>query len=492
MKIPKDLGESAAAALEGLPAKISRLAPKANHILTSIGEEGFELVVSLLIMIMVERAYSQQGLGIYAYLTACLYAVRYLANFGVARMIEIDTAGITAEDRRNSRILEGYQSIVFASMAGALIILASSGFDSAHTRIHERVGAYLIIALALPAANLNSFKLAVMQGLGRHARVARLRMLRHGLILAVMFLLTRVGVPPSYLLIAYLAADLITAFRIRHHLKIPGFRQCLKQPARAWNTLKQGQTHLFTDNALDLLLNIDLFVLGLFVNAWELGVYAEAAVLVRLFLTISLGIKPILRRRYAILASRGKIDLLTTAFKRTIALLFSLQAALTLITLLFFPKVLDLLFELHGETFRSFHIFLVIVPGLIFYAAFSAQEPVYESLGRADRLKQLTLTTAAINLLLSLFLVPAAGVFGAATATMITMLAHFFLFGRRLEVASGLQKSAFVTAALALYLVYRLLEFASWGPAANLWLGPPLMLLGFYGCGLYGVRLEDD
>jgi len=340
------------------------------------------------------------------------------------------------------------------------------------------LGAYLIIALVFPTANLNSFKLAVMQGLGQHARVARLRMLRHGLILAAMFFLTRAGVAPSYLLTAHMAADIVTAFRIRRHLKLPKFRVAFRQPRRAWDTLKQGQVHLFTDNALDLLLNIDLFVLGLFVSAWDLGVYAEAAVLVRLFLVVSLGIKPILRRQYAILAAQQRISALMTAFRRQGALLFSLRATLTLVTLLYYPMVLDLFFELRGETTQSFNIFLVFVPGLIFYAAFSAQEPLYEALGQADHLKQLTLIAAGINLLLSFYLVPAAGVFGAAAATMITMLAHFFLFGRHFAVGARLPKSTFLTAGLALYLVYTLLQAAAWGPAVNFWLGPILIFFG--------------
>jgi len=489
MKIPQDLVQAAAAALDGLPAKISRLAPKANDILISIGEEGFELIVALLVMIMVERAYGPQGLGIYAYLSACLYAVRYLTNFGVSRLVEIDTARLTDTIQRNRRISEGYQAILLSALAGALILLVSSGFDTSHTRIHERLGAYLIIALALPTANLNSFKLAVMQGLGQHARVARLRMVRHGLILAAMFFLTRAGVDPSYLLMAFMAADIVTAVKIRRYLKLPKFRIAFRQPRRVWETLNLGQAHLFTDNALDLLLNIDLFVLGLFVSAWDLGVYTEAAVLVRLFLIVSLGIKPILRRQYAILAANQQINNLMIAFRRRSAFLFSLQAVLTLVTLLYFPKALDFLFDLRGETTQSFEIFLIFVPGLIFYAPFSAQEPVYEALGQADQLKQLTLGTAGINLLLSLYLVPAAGVFGAAAATMITMLAHFILFGRQLTPGSSLHKSTFATAGLALYLVYTLLDTVAWGPAVDFWLGPTLMILGFYGCGVFGVEL---
>lgn len=490
MKRSKDRVEGWAAFFDDLPNLLPRWIAKGNHVLTSIGEEAFELIASLLIMVMVERTYGQQGLGIYAYLTACLFAVRYLANFGVDRHVEIETARQGADPQRNRQIFAGYRAILYTSAAGALILLASSGFDTSHTQIHERLGAYVIMALVLGPANANRLKLAILQGMGHHSRVARLRMGRHGLILAAIYILTRAGAPPSYLLTAFLIADIATGCYLRRYLKFPKISAAFKHPRRAWDTLRRGQVHLFTDNALELLLNIDLFVLGLFVSDYHLGVYAEAAVLVRLLLIVSQGVKPILRRQYAMLADRGRASLLKSAVGRTSALLFSLQAAMILIILLYFPAILDFFFEIRGEAAQSFRLFLVFVPGLVFYTVFSAQEPIYEALSRAHDLKQLTLTTAGINLFLCLYLVPAAGVYGAAAATMTTMLVHFLLFGRGLEIGPGLRKSSLMTAGLAFYLVYTLLDEAAWGPVVTFWLGPMLLGLGFYGCGIFGVKQD--
>jgi O-antigen/teichoic acid export membrane protein len=490
MKIPTDLEERLAAFFDDLPHRLLRWMARGNHLLASIGEEAFDLITALLIMTMVEITYGQQGLGVYAYLTACLFAVRYLANFGIDRHVEIETARLGADPGRNRQIAAGFQAIVYTSATGVLILISSAGFDTAHTHVHERLGAYVIMALTLGPANVNRLKLAILQGMGQHSRVARLRFLRHGLILAAMFLLTRAKVPPSYLLGAFLIADVITAYALRRHIKFSKMSAAFRHPRQVLDTLRRGQVHLFTDNALELLLNIDLFVLGLFVSDYELGVYAEAAVLARLLLIVSQGVKPILRRRYAILADRGKTILLRSAVGRTSAMLFSLQAAMILIALLYFPTLLDFLFETRGEEAQSFRVFLVFVPGIIFYAVFSAQEPIYEALNRAQDLKKLTLTTAGINLLLSFYLIPAAGIYGAAVATMTTMLVHFLLFGRHLEIGPGLQKSSLMTAGLAFYLVYTLLDNAALGPAVTCWLGPVLLGLGFYGCGIFGVKQD--
>jgi O-antigen/teichoic acid export membrane protein len=490
MKNPIDWEERLAAIIDDLPDRMLRRMAKGRHLLSAIGEEAFDLITSLLILVMVERTYGQQGLGIYAYLTACFFAVRYLANYGIDRHVEIETARLGAVPRRNRQIAAGYQAVLYTSAAGALVLMASAGFDTSHTQVHERLGAYVIMALTLGPANVNRLKLAILQGMGRHSRVAQLRFWRHGLILGAMFLLTRAKVPPSYLLVAFLIADIITGFYLRRHIKFPKRMAVFKHPRQVWATLQRGQAHLFTDNAVELLLNIDLFVLGLFVSDYELGVYAEAAVLARLLLIVSQGVKPILRRRYAMLAERGKTVLLKSAVGRSSAILFSLQAAMILIVLLYFPALLDFLFETRSEAVQSFRVFLVFVPGIIFYTVFSAQEPIYEALNRAYDLKKLTLTTVVVNLLLSFYLVPAAGIYGAAVATMTTMLVHFLLFGRHLEIGPDLRKSSLITAGLAFYLVYTLLNNAALSPAVTCWLGPMLLGLGFYGCGIFGVKQD--
>jgi len=490
MNTTKDPGSGPTAAQ--LALWLAKHTKSAYQIAAAVGEEAFELIVALLVLIMVERAYGQQGLGVYAYLTACLYAARYMTNYGVSRYVEHQVAVVADAARQRELITHGVQAIAITALAGAILLLATAGFDSSHTRIQERVAAYVIIALNLPLANLNHLKLSILHGRGDHGGAVRLRMLRYGLILAGIFLFTRIGVLPSYLLLVYLLADILTGLSARRHLKLPPLHAALRQPASVLQTLKQGQAYLFTDNALDLMLNIDLFVLGLFVTAWDLGVYAEAAVLVRFFLIVPAGIKPILRRFYSVTAAHNHTLRLSGLMGRNSAILFSLHAGLALLIALHFSTVLDLFFDTRLAAGRSFHIFTIFVPGLIFYGPFSAQEPVYEALGQEEDLKRLTLTVAAVNFCLTIYLVPAAGLFGAAAATMVTMVVYTGLFGRRLAVARHLDKTTFLISGLGVYLIYMLFKWLAWSPVLTIWMGPLIMGVLFYACGLFGVQPQSD
>ena len=460
---------------------------QAIQVLLSVGEEAFELVVALLVMIMVEQTYGQRGLGVYAYLTACLFVARYVANFGVARFVEHETAVCEQPARQQEVVHRGYQAVMIGSLTVGLLLTLTAGFDTVHTHVEERALAYLIIALNLPAANLNHLKFSILQGLGQHGRVARLRMVRYGLVLAGMFVFTRLGVRPSYLVGAFLLADVCMARVIGRHVKLPKGWNFLNNPRSVKDTLKQGYAFLFTDNGLDVLLNMDLFVLGLFVSAWDLGIYAEAAVIVRFFLVVPAGIKPILRRQYTLLASHHEATPLVDLFRRRTVLLFSLHAILALLVLLYFPAVLNLLFETRGEELRSFKLFAEFVPGLIYYGAFSAQETLYEASGRMQGLKRVTVLVAGANFLLTFYLVPFAGLTGAAAATMLTMLLHFGLFGMDLKVRYHMDKLTYVVARSEVYLIYMLLKWLAWGSAINFWLGPLGLMLLFYLSGLFGV-----
>jgi len=475
-----------------LPADLAVLTRRAYQSLAAIGEEALELIITLWVLIMVERAYGQSGVGIYSYLIALLYIARYVADFGLARHLEHEVA-IVGEilPERERLILAGVQATIATSLLAAFLLLATAGFDSAHTRIEERLAAYVVIALILPIANLNRIRLALLQGLGQHGRVAHLSLCRYGLILGGMLMLTRLHVPPSFLLLAHLTGEGCMVLVIRSHLKLPGWAALRRDLHRVRTTLRQSSVYLFTDNGLDVLLNLDLFVLGLFVSAWDLGVYAEAAVIVRFFLVIPAGIKAIFRRRYNRMAARRDVAALLQLVRRRSAALFSLHAILAVCVLLAYPIVLNYFFHTHGEERLSFRIFAVFVPGLVFYGAFSSQEPLYEALGQATELRRLTMVTSGINLALTAYLVPFAGLYGAAVATMAAMLVYFALFGRALAIPIEIDKPTYVVAGLAAYLVFTVLDWWAPGVAADWGLAPILLGVLFYLTGLYGVENSE-
>lgn len=474
------------------PATIETYFAKARTYLISVGEEACELVTALLVMIIVERRYGQQGLGVYAYLSALFFVARYIADWGVASHVARELAALDTNLPKQKAVLEkGHQAIVLGGLTMTLVLLLTAYFDTGHTRIEEKVGGYLIIAAAVPFANLNSFKLSVLQGLGRHIQVAWLRMVRYGALLFGILVLGTLGLAPSFLLLAVLFSDLLLTRLLRSHLSIPPFASAFKHFNRLKPTLVSGQTYLFAGDGLSLLLHVDLFVLGLFVDSWHLGVYAQAAVMVRLFFIFPATCKPIFKQQYTTMANQGRAVQLAALVQRRTRWLFGLHVLMALWVSLYFPTLLNLLFVTHDETLQSYQIFLVMVPGLIFYSAFSSREPLLQAIGAARRLRNLTIMVAAINLLLTFNLVPFIGIKGAAVATMVSMLFHFIIFGYYLPGQYRPHKFDYLIGGLAAYLVYALLR--DWGTVlVNFWLAPVLLGLLFFFSGFYSLSPVQD
>jgi O-antigen/teichoic acid export membrane protein len=464
---------------------LTDFAPKAVQFVASISGELIELVVSMLIMILVERGYGQRGLGIYSFLTACMFLTRFFANFGVNRFVESEIATATDHPKAQQAIMDrGYQAVMLMGLAASALFLLTAACDSGLTRIEERSLAYVLIALILPIANLNSLKLSILRGLGQHTQVARLKLTRYALLFGSMWAMILAGIPPSFLLIPFLISDAVLMQIIRRHLQFSNVWRALRKPDNASETLRKGYAYLLADGSLDILLNIDLFVLGLFVHAKDLGVYAEAAILARFFMIVPVGVKPVFRRHDHILAAQGQLRQLATAVHKRTRRLFSLHAVLAVVMLLYFPSVLDFFFKTPGEGGLAFRIFSVFIPGLLVYCVFYPQETLYEATGKTVNLKRLTIFIASINIILTFFLVPAAGFFGAALATSIAMFFHFLMFQSKIIESYRFNKRLIVLCASAIYLCYiifqQILGFA--------WLSPLLLLMLFYFMGLYGVQ----
>ena len=454
----------------------------------TIGEGTVELAINLVVMVLVERFYDQQGLGIYAYLLSLLFIISYISEFGIPRFIEHEIAKTARSPEDDIDILfKARQTSLGLSALVACLLFLTAGYDAAHTRIGERTAAYLIIAAILPLRNLNALKLSVLHGNGRHDVVAKLLTIKRLIFLGAVWLLLIIHVPPSYLFLAFLASEIYLTVAAIVKLKLPGIWKTWIGFGAVRSTLSRGYQYMFTDDALDIVLYVDFLVLGFFVSSWDLGVYAEASILARLFLLVPISIKPIFRRRYTRLTAQGEYQRAAIAFQRTTKIMFYLQSLLALFMLLHFPEILRTFYHTRGEELVSFKIFTVLIPGLIYFAAVTSQEAVYEASEKVAVLKKLAVIIAAINIVLNFYLVPFSGGFGAASATLISMLAYFFIFDLYLDKSHKIEKVPYLLAGAGLYLVYMLLHTLNFGLLPDLFLSPLILFVLFYLMGFFNI-----
>jgi O-antigen/teichoic acid export membrane protein len=489
MKRP--VGDLKSSVLQALPRQVATF--RLWELSLVVGEGVLELIVNLAVMVLVERTYGQSALGIYSYLLSFYHLTAYLAEFGIPRYVERETALHSESPSDQTQVLnKAYQSVLtLALLAGGFCFL-SAAYDTSHTQIQETMAAYFIIGLAIPFRNLNRLRLASLNGQGRHEEAAKLQAKKRIVFLAAVFALLTVRIVPSYLVTSFFIAELYLALAGRKKLKFPSLRSTEAGLDRLCATLREGYRLTFTDDPLEVVLYIDLLVLGIFMSAWDLGVYAEASILARFFLLIPMSLRPVFRRKYCVLIAHADHPQASRLAQQAAARLFFLHALLALAMLLFYPQTLHLVFRTGGEESLSFQIFKVFVPGILFSASVITSEPLYEALGQVDALRKLMLTIFAVNLVLNVYLIPLAGLFGAASATMISLLLHFLLLGRHLSQPYRLQKGSYLVAGSAVYVIYAVMQALDAGMLVAIWLLPVLLSLLFYGIGFFNAdeRLE--
>jgi len=237
--------------LQALTSDGSRFVNKLRDYFLTVSEGTVELTINLVVMVLVERIYDQQGLGVYAYLLSLLFILGYISEFGIPRYAEHEIAK-TADlaDAQLETLSHARQASLSLSLLLSTLLFLSAGYDAAHTQISEKAAAYLIIGAILPLRSLNALKLSVLHGYGKHDVVAKLQTTKRVIFLGAISLLLLIHVPPSYLFLAFFGREVFLAIAAAMKLKFPQIR-------KTWKGLKSVRTTRYFIYSKEIQKNIE-------------------------------------------------------------------------------------------------------------------------------------------------------------------------------------------------------------------------------------------
>lgn len=437
----------------------------------------------LIAMVMVDRHYGPAGLGIFAWFFSLLAIAGYLARYGIPVYLE-------------NRIARSPDS-VDESSTGAMAALVATGFTAiilCGTAAYSIAGPdwgtgdrilYLLLGPTVFFQNINALRLAMLNGTGRHRVAAGLRIRQRVVFLVATLVLCMANVPVNLLAAAFLFSHVVMLGMGRKTVKLPAISKVFAGRKHISTMMDNSRAFLFTDNLLDVVFYLDMLILGWFASPVELGIYARALVLARLFLVIPGGFRPVFRRLANERLAAGLDDRLLAFMTFTIRVLFFLHGCLAVLVMVNFPRVMTMVFDMKQWAGETFAVFALVLPGLIFFSAVTSLEPIFEARQQTEKLKQMTLAVSLSNLILNLNLIPFAGLAGAAMATAGSMFIHFWLFSRMLPADLGGVRIFWPGAAAALYLTYVLLTVIDIGMIVSLMATPILFgallwLVGFF------------
>ena len=455
-----------------------------------IGESAVDLGINLVIMIMVERSLGTAGLGIFSFLLSIIIFAGFLSDFGLSSFLEREIS-VSPENSHNFNIIEKtFHAILLTSTICTVLFIFTALSDTTLTKIDEKAIAYFIIAITIPIRNINRIRIAILQGEGKFDTTAKLKTWKRVYLFLTVFFFVIWHLPASLTISAYFISEFGLFLKSKKVVNLPSLKILWGRKPFVGPTLQQGVPYLLTDEMLDIVLYLDFFLLGFFVSSLDLGLYAEASILARIFLIVPMSIKPAFRNRYCSLLDKRDLQSIAYRIKQSTALLFFFHSVLALIILLYYQLVMKLFYQYHRINEAPFHIFVEFLPGLLFFSAITAQDSLYEADGKIAILQKNIIWISILNLILNCFCIPFAGYYGAAFATSASMFVYFLLFAQNLSSPFGIHKLKYLCAGCAVYLTYILFKELSLSFVLSFFLVPAFLFILFLTIGIFDFHTD--
>ena len=208
-------------------------------------------------------------------------------------------------------------------------------------------------------------------------------------------------------------------FYIRHTWKARTLDNAETHYTKSKDLLKKGLPLLIMSTGGVLLSWTDILVLGIFESEASVGIYSVASKVALVTSLILVAINSIVAPKFSYLYSTGNIYELRKLANQTTRLMLILTLPPSLIFILYPEAILNIF----GLQFKEGATTLVILTiGQFVSVACGAVGYMLVMTGNEKTLRNIMITTAFINIVLSIFLVTFFGILGVAIATAISVI----------------------------------------------------------------------
>jgi len=197
------------------------------------------------------------------------------------------------------------------------------------------------------------------------------------------------------------------------------FKKIKKKSVSCIRILKEGWTMLIIASSGLVMASSDMFVIGMFGTAEELGIYSAVSRTVLMTSLILVAMNSITAPKYAKLYKNMDLKGIEKLSQNSSSILLSLIIIPTAILLIFPEWILGW----YGSEFTTgVTMLMVLTIGQALNVACGSVGYILSMSGKERIMQRIVFTTAVINIILSLILVQNFGAFGVALATTISVI----------------------------------------------------------------------
>lgn len=419
---------------------------------TSLGSIGLKVISTFLalgVTALIARVLGAESYGIYAYVLVSITLISIPVQFGLPDIVVRETAKAYTE--KNYELIKGILRWAdIRAIRLSLLLIVTSIFIATQysSNLSEvQVMAFLIGLSLIPILSLEKLRGAALRGFQKVV-IGQLPDQCFRPVFNILFVLLVIIYIPSIELnaahamslhvMAATAALLITHLLLRY-FKPPEINVSSAQvESRTWTlsvipiTLTAGATVINS--------YADIFMLGVFSSAQDVGIYRVAALAATLA-AFSLGpMTAMVAPNFAQLHAAGEHQRLQQLVTITSRVTFLISLPVIIIFLIYGSEIIIFIF---GVEFKGAYVPLVVLS--LGQAVNTGMGPVGLLLTMAGNEKiamRNVLTAAVFNVLLNLILIPLLGMVGAAIATCITLVLCNILLWISAKRLLGINSSA--------------------------------------------------
>lgn len=381
--------------------------------------------IGILLHLLILKFFSTTALGIYAQ----VYSIHLIASQFATGGFHLSVQ--TYAPRYRSRvhlsvILRGAFVATFCqSLVVVGILFLIHGLIADLLRSPEVGQALLLVLPGLFFFSMNKVMLAFLNGIRWMKVYAIFRALRFIFMLAALFLMLVLDLPGEQCaIIISLAEGLLFVLLLLWVGKFLLIGQA-KRTFRSWLLIhwRYGNKALIGNVILDVNAYVDVLMLGVFLSDAMVGVYSFASNLSEGVRQVNevfrSNLNPILTQVY-FSKRRGILQRLLV---RSVRKYYKFLVAVSLVSVIGFP-ILTLVFQVTDEGHEMWKVFGILVSGVALASGYLPLKMIFNQVGMVNKQTHLFLWHFGINVVLNAIMIPILGIYGAAIATSLSMVAQ--------------------------------------------------------------------
>lgn len=396
--------------------------------------------VGVLINILLLQQYDAAVLGVFNQVYALYLIFSQLTTGGYHLSVQSYVAKHVKRQNHYSSVLESalflavFQSVVVILLAYPLLPLIARFLDS-----QEVADAFYYLIPALLFFTINKLLLAYLNARRQMKAFAIFRAARFLIVIAVLIIMFIYKLDAVYFPLCYGLAEPILFLPLLAFV-FQSYRMQFTRLSRKWITIQWrfGSRAFIGNFIMDINSKVDVLMLGAFLGNAQVGLYSFASTLTEGLRAVN----EVFRNNFNPILSKAYFEhpksVLQRIIKNGVRSFYKYLGGLTLLASLGFPLVLWV-FQIDKNVFEIGAVFYILVAGILLACGYLPVRMIFNQAGFASHQTRLFLFHFLVNVVLNLIFIPIFGIYGAALATSLALLAQLFILKGMMKRKIGIE-----------------------------------------------------